>query len=307
MSVNTILGAIELGLLFSIMSFGVYVTFKVLDFPDLTVDGSFTAGAVTSAVLSIAGHPFLAILGGTLVSCFAGMVTGFLHTKMKVNYILAGILTMTGLYSINLKIAGGTPNLSLFGVETIFTKFHDVLASIGLPTSILDHSNLILLLVIVIICMLLLYVFFKTQMGLALRATGNNEEMVRASSINTDAMKIMGLGLANGFVGLCAAIYTQHQTFYDISQGIGMMVVALTSIIIGESVFGKRSVLNSLVSIVLGAMVYRLLLSFALAQGMDPNDWKLLCASLVAIVISIPTIKTFIEKKRKRARRIGGK
>lgn len=299
MSFLTILGSVELGLIFAIMSLGIYITFNILNFPDLTVDGSFTLGCVVSAILSFSGHPILGIICATICGAMAGFITGFLHTKMKVQYILAGILTMTGLYSINLKIGAGKPNFSLFGKDTIFTHFDTFLQNSGL-TFLQDYSKLILVFIIVVIGMALLYFFFKTQTGMAIRATGDNENMVRASSINTDAMKISGLALANAFVALSASIYTQYQVFYDISLGIGMMVVGLTSIILGETIFGKRSLLNSFISLTLGAIIYRILLSFALSLGMNPNDWKLLCATLVAIAISLPTIKKYIQKRRDR-------
>lgn len=300
MSVSTILGASELGLIFAIMSLGIFITFKILNFPDLTVDGSFTLGCVVSALFALNGHPVIGIIMATLAGSIAGFITGFLHTKMKVQYILAGILTMTGLYSINLKIGDGKPNFSLFGKETIFSSFKTTLESLHLPSIIIDNHKLILVLLIVIIVTVLLYLFFKTQTGMAIRATGDNENMVRASSINTDAMKIAGLALANAFVGLSAAIFTQYQQFYDISLGIGMMVVGLTSIILGETIFGKRNILNSFISLILGAIIYRILLAFALSLGMNPNDWKLLCAILVASAISIPTIKDFMNKRRAR-------
>lgn len=300
MSVSTILGASELGLIFAIMSLGIFITFKILNFPDLTVDGSFTLGCVVSALFALNGHPIIGIIMATLAGSVAGFITGFLHTKMKVQYILAGILTMTGLYSINLKIGDGKPNFSLFGKETIFSSFKSILESMGMPNMIIDNHKLILVLLIVIVVTILLYLFFKTQTGMAIRATGDNESMVRASSINTDAMKITGLALANAFVGLSAAIFTQYQQFYDISLGIGMMVVGLTSIILGETIFGKRNILNSFISLILGAIIYRILLAFALSLGMNPNDWKLLCAILVAAAISLPTIKDFINKRRDR-------
>lgn len=300
MSVSTILGASELGLIFAIMSLGIFITFKILNFPDLTVDGSFTLGCVVSALFALNGHPIIGIIMATLAGSVAGFITGFLHTKMKVQYILAGILTMTGLYSINLKIGDGKPNFSLFGKETIFSSFKSTLESMGMPNMIIDNHKLLLVLLIVIVVTILLYLFFKTQTGMAIRATGDNESMVRASSINTDAMKITGLALANAFVGLSAAIFTQYQQFYDISLGIGMMVVGLTSIILGETIFGKRNILNSFISLILGAIIYRILLAFALSLGMNPNDWKLLCAILVAAAISLPTIKDFINKRRDR-------
>ncbi|NBK98331.1 MAG: ABC transporter permease [Erysipelotrichia bacterium] len=300
MSISTILGASEIGLIFAIMSLGIFITFKILNFPDLTVDGSFTLGCVVSALFALNGHPILAIFAATLAGSIAGFVTGFLHTKMKVQYILAGILTMTALYSINLKIAGGKPNFSLFNKASIFSSFQSFLEKVHAPAFLLEHHKLILILIIVIMATLLLYLFFKTQTGLAIRATGDNESMVKASSINTDAMKIAGLALANGFVGLAAAIFTQYQQFYDISLGIGMMVVGLTSIILGETIFGKRSLLNSFIALILGAIIYRILLAFALSLGMNPNDWKLLCSLLVATAISLPTIKTYIHKRRER-------
>lgn len=300
MSVSTILGASELGLIFAIMSLGIFITFKILNFPDLTVDGSFTLGCVVSALFALNGHPIIGIIMATLAGSVAGFITGFLHTKMKVQYILAGILTMTGLYSINLKIGDGKPNFSLFGKETIFSSFKSTLESMGMHNMIIDNHKLLLVLLVVIVVTILLYLFFKTQTGMAIRATGDNESMVRASSINTDAMKITGLALANAFVGLSAAIFTQYQQFYDISLGIGMMVVGLTSIILGETIFGKRNILNSFISLILGAIIYRILLAFALSLGMNPNDWKLLCAILVATAISLPTIKDFINKRRDR-------
>lgn len=300
MSISTILGASELGLIFAIMSLGIFITFKILNFPDLTVDGSFTLGCVVSALFALNGHPVIGIIMATIAGSVAGFVTGFLHTKMKVQYILAGILTMTGLYSINLKVGDGKPNFSLFGKETIFSSFKSTLEGLGLPSMIIDNHKLILVFIIVVVVTTLLYLFFKTQTGMAIRATGDNESMVRASSINTDAMKIAGLALANAFVGLSAAIFTQYQQFYDISLGIGMMVVGLTSIILGETIFGKRNILNSFISLILGAIIYRILLAFALSLGMNPNDWKLLCAVLVAVAISLPTIKEFISKRRDR-------
>ena len=292
---NMIISAMEIGLILSIMSLGIFITFNILNFPDLTVDGSFTLGAVVSAVFASQGHPIIGILFATLAGAGAGIVTGVLHTKMKVQYILAGILTMTGLYSINLKIAGGSPNISLYGEETIFTLFNNLLISLGIHT---DYYKLLLAFMLVSILSLVLLLFFKTQTGLAIRATGDNEHMVRASSINSDTMKIAALGLANAFVALCASIFTQYQLFYDISAGIGMMVVGLTGIIIGETIFGKRNLFNSFISLVLGAIIYRLLLSFALSLGMSATDWKLLSASLVAITISLPTLKLMFIKRR---------
>ncbi len=283
------------------MSLGIFITFRVLDFPDLTVDGSFTLGSVVGGVFALTGNPALGLLMAAIAGSIAGLATAFFHTKMKVNYILAGILTMTGLYSINLKI-GGMPNFSLFGKTTVFSQFKSfIMNTLNINSGfIYDHYRLILIAIIVIILAILFNLFFKTQTGMAIRATGDNEAMVRASSINTDAMKIAGLMLANALVALSAGLFTQYQSFFDISTGIGMMVVGLSGIIIGESIFGKRTILNSLISIILGAILYRIILAYALSLGMDPNDWKLLCACLVILIISVPVIKDKINARRKR-------
>lgn len=296
MSMITILGSVETGLIFAIMSLGIYITFTILNFPDLTVDGSFTLGCVISALFAFHGHPILGVFLAMMAGGIAGLTTGFLHTKLKVQYILSGILTMTALYSINLKIADGKPNFSLFGKDTIFSLFENFLIRCKL-NFLTPYSEVLLSFLLTIVALGFLYLFFKTQCGMAIRATGDNEKMVRASSINTDAMKMLGLAIANAYVSLSAAIFAQYQLFYDISLGIGMMVVGLTSIILGETIFGKRNLLNSFISLVLGAIIYRLLLSFALYIGMNPNDWKLMCALLVAFAISLPTIKTYFMKR----------
>ncbi|WP_249029133.1 ABC transporter permease [Tannockella kyphosi] len=294
MTLSTIIGAIELGLIFAIMSSGVFITFRVMDFPDLTVDGSFTLGCASGAILAYYGHPVIGVAVGFMAGVLAGLCTGFLHTKMKVQYILAGIITMTGLYSINLRVAGDKPNFSLFGKDTIYSLFETITNGMfG------KFSDLVLLALVSGVILMLVVLFFKTPVGLALRATGDNEHMVRASSINTDRMKLLGLGLANGLVALAAAIYTQYQLFFDMDLGIGMMIVGLTGIIIGETIFGKKSILQSIIALTIGSVLYRLLLTYVLSMGMNPNDWKLLSAIFVAFVISLPTIQMYLSKKGK--------
>ncbi len=291
MSLGVIISAIEIGLIFSILACGLFITFKIMNFPDLTVDGSFTLGLAIGCVCTLAGYPVLGLLLAFAGGSLAGLFTGLLHTKMKIQYILAGIITMTGLYSINLKVAGNTPNFSLFSKETIFTKFSYITNDIfGM------YEDIILLFLVVIFVSILLYLFLKTQTGLALRATGDNEDMVKASSINTDNVKLLGLSLANGIVALAAAIYGQYQLFFDIQLGIGMMVIGITGIIIGEAIFGSKSILIGLVSLCVGSIIYRIVLSYALSIGLAPNDWKLLSALLVAVVISLPTIKSKLQK-----------
>ncbi len=281
MNLTVILGALELGAIFSILSLGLYISFKVLDIPDLTVDGSFTTGCAVSAIVTVASSPALGLLLAFVAGAFAGLVTGLLITKLKINAILAGILTQTALYSINLRIMDGKPNISLLDSKTIFTNINQVTS----------YGTLILLFIFVIVIVLLLNYFLKTQLGLALRACGDNEDMVRASSIDTDKMKLIGLSLANGLVGLSGALYTQQQTYSDITAGIGMMVIGLASIIIGTTFIKNEKVLVSLIATVVGAIFYRFVLTFALQVGITSGDLKLLSAVIVVIAISSTKLK----------------
>lgn len=293
MNLFIIQGGFELGCIFTILSLGLFISFKILNIPDLTVDGSFTLGAASCAMLTVAGHPFLALIVALLCGGLAGAVTGFLQTKLKVQTILAGILTMTGLYSINLRIMDKKPTVSLFGFDTIFTPFQ----SLG------SINKTIVLLLLVLLILLLLVLFLKTQLGLALRATGDNEVMVRASSINTDRMKILGLALANALVALSGAVFAQHQSFADLSSGIGMMVIGLASIIIGESLIHRKSLLVRLISVAVGAILYRYILTAALQFGIEASDLKLLSAILVTIAISIPSIQATLTLRRRKGGR----
>ena len=281
MNLTVILGALELGAIFSILSLGLYISFKVLDIPDLTVDGSFTTGCAVSAIVTVASSPVLGLILAFVAGAVAGLVTGLLITKLKINAILAGILTQTALYSINLRIMDGKPNISLLDSKTIFTNINQITS----------YGTLIVLFIFVIVIVLLLNYFLKTQLGLALRACGDNEDMVRASSIDTDKMKLIGLSLANGLVGLSGALYTQQQTYSDITAGIGMMVIGLASIIIGTTFIKNEKVLISLIATVIGAIFYRFVLTFALQVGITSGDLKLLSAVIVVIAISSTKLK----------------
>ena len=281
MNLTVILGALELGAIFSILSLGLYISFKVLDIPDLTVDVSFTTGCAVSAIVTVASSPVLGLILAFVAGALAGLVTGLLITKLKINAILAGILTQTALYSINLRIMDGKPNISLLDSKTIFTNINQITS----------YGTLIVLFIFVIVIVLLLNYFLKTQLGLALRACGDNEDMVRASSIDTDKMKLIGLSLANGLVGLSGALYTQQQTYSDITAGIGMMVIGLASIIIGTTFIKNEKVLISLIATVIGAIFYRFVLTFALQVGITSGDLKLLSAVIVVIAISSTKLK----------------
>lgn len=276
MSLTIILKAIELGLIFSILSLGVYISFRVLNVPDLTVDGSFATGCAVCAVMTIAGHPYLGLLLAFVAGGLCGMVTAFLQTKMHMQPLLAGILTMVALYSINLRIMSGAPNISLFSTNTLFT---------------LIDSELLILLIFSLVIGSVLLGFFKTNLGLMLRATGDNEVMVRSSSINVDRMKFIGMALSNGIVALSGALLAQYQNFADITSGTGMMVLGLAGIIIGEAVLRKRTIGFGIASAIIGACIYRLLYQFALQFGIPATDMNLMSAILVAITISLPYLK----------------
>lgn len=276
MSLTIILKAIELGLIFSILSLGVYISFRVLNVPDLTVDGSFATGCAVCAVMTIAGHPYLGLLLAFVAGGLCGMVTAFLQTKMHMQPLLAGILTMVALYSINLRIMSGAPNISLFSTNTLFT---------------LIDSELLILLIFSLVIGFVLFGFFKTNLGLMLRATGDNEVMVRSSSINVDCMKFIGMALSNGIVALSGALLAQYQNFADITSGTGMMVLGLAGIIIGEAILRKRTIGFGIASAIIGACIYRLLYQFALQFGIPATDMNLMSAILVAITISLPYLK----------------
>lgn len=276
MSLTIILKAIELGLIFSILSLGVYISFRVLNVPDLTVDGSFATGCAVCAVMTIAGHPYLGLLLAFVAGGLCGMVTAFFQTKMHMQPLLAGILTMVALYSINLRIMSGAPNISLFSTNTLFT---------------LIDSELLILLIFSLVIGFVLFGFFKTNLGLMLRATGDNEVMVCSSSINVDRMKFIGMALSNGIVALSGALLAQYQNFADITSGTGMMVLGLAGIIIGEAILRKRTIGFGIASAIMGACIYRLLYQFALQFGIPATDMNLMSAILVAITISLPYLK----------------
>lgn len=278
---TAILGAFELGMLFAIMSLGVFISFRVLNIPDLTIDGSFTTGCAVSAIFSSMNMSAVGLLMAVIAGALAGMITGLLQTKGKIQPILAGILTMTGLYSINLRIMGSKP--TVFLEQTIFSQMNDVLKS--------SYSDILLIGVFLICIVLLLYVFFQTQFGMALRATGDNEAMVRASSIHADMMKVFGLALANAIVAFAGGLFAQYQGFSDINGGVGMMVIGLASVIVGEVFMRSSKMRIRLLSVLVGAIIYRFILTGALQLGIEANDLKLLSAVLVVLAISFPQLR----------------
>lgn len=294
-----IIGSLQLGLLYAAMAMGVFVTFRILDIADLTVDGSFVTGMATAAVVTIAANnPVLGILAGTAAGGLAGLITGLLLTKVKVPPILAGIITMTGLYSINMFIMGEKSNLSLVGQETVFTW---VCKASPLNDEI---DKLILSALIIAAVAAILAVFFKTRPGMAIRATGDNEEMVRSSSINADISKCLGIVIANACVGLSGSLICQYQMFSDVGYGTGMVVIGLASIIIGESICGRRGVGVGILSACVGSAVYRIIIALALRFEIFPSyALKLISAVIVALSIAIPTAKKAIGNARMKSQR----
>lgn len=274
------LGALELGMVYSILALGVFLSFRTLNTPDLTVDGSIVSGAATSAIIcSLGGNPLIALLLAFIVGSFAGVVTALLNTKFKIQPLLAGILVMLGSYSINLRIMGNRSNIALTKSDTIYKMAKNILPD--------GYSSLIVGFILVIATSTLLFFFLKTRIGFALRATGDNEDMVRASGINSDHMKILGLSLSNGLVGLSGGMLAQYQSYADIGMGVGMVVIGLASVIIGEAVFSSTSLFKRLIAVGLGAILYRLIIAVALNLGMPANDLKLVSALIVTLALAL--------------------
>ena len=281
----TFLGAVDLGLIWGFLALGVYITFRLLDIADLTVDGSFTTGGAVCAVCVLNGiHPLLALLISILAGFLDGAITGILHTKCKIPAILAGILTQIGLYSINLRIMGGRANLPLTTANTLFA---DLSVSLDINRY---YIALVISLIFVIIFIALLYWFFGTELGSAIRATGNNEQMARSLGINTDTMKLLGLTISNGLVGLSGALYALYGQATDVRVGTGAIVIALASIVIGEVVISskKGNFALRLTSIIIGSIIYRIIVALVLQMGLNTDDLKLLTAILVGIALTIP-------------------
>jgi putative ABC transport system permease protein len=281
-------GAIQLGLLYAFMSLGVYITFRILDFPDLTVDGSFTTGGAIASLMITQGYsPWLATAAACAGGFAAGAITGLLHTKGKINGLLSGILMMIALYSINLRIMK-IPNIALINTDTVFTSI----------------SPWVIMVISVFVVKLLLDLFFRTDLGLSLRATGDNERMIRSFGSHTDNTKIIGISLSNGLVALSGAFVAQQSGYADISMGIGMIVIGLASVIIGEAIFGARSIFWATLAAVLGSIVYRIVIALALrVPGFKASDLKVITALIVIVALVIPTAQRAFKQKNSARRR----
>jgi putative ABC transport system permease protein len=291
----TIQSALLQGLVYSFMVLGVFLTFRVLDFPDLTVDGSLPLGAAVTGALIVNGHsPLMATVAGVGAGLCAGLVTGLLHVLLKSgdsdsgNYgpkLLAGILTMTALYTVNLRIMGRS-NTPLLGVKVIFDKIGELLS-----ISMIGWNIIIALAVLAVVVKYFLDWLLHTEFGLTLQATGDNEQMIRALGTNTNFTRIVGLAVSNGLVALTGSLVAQQQGFADVGMGIGTIVAGLAGVIMGEVIFGVRSISWVLFSVIGGSIVYRLLIAVSLRLGIAPTDLKLLTAVLVVVALSIPTVR----------------
>ena len=300
---NAMPGACAQGLIWGIMAIGLYITYKILDFSDLTVDGTMCTGGAVCIMMMTSGHSapvslFCAFLAGML----AGLVTGIFHTAMGIPAILSGLLTQLGLYSVNLRIMGGKAN------QAINVAKYDLVVSLRYIKGVPFYQNTIFVaLIFVIVIIALLYWFFGRELGCAIRATGSNQNMSRAQGINTNITKIIGLMLANGIVALSSALYAQYQGFADVNMGRGAIVIGLAAVIISEVVFGKiaRNFAAKLFAVAIGAILYYIVLQFVLWLGLNSNDLKLLSALVVGVFLAVPYIKGKYFNKVSRKRGAG--
>jgi putative ABC transport system permease protein len=303
-----LIGAWTIGLILSLLALGVFISFRVFSFPDITADGSTTLGASLAAVLLVNGvvHPLLATAAGFGGGLLAGATTGVLHTKFKINGLLAGILVMTALYSINLRVMGksNVPLLAVGSLATVaehigrgFLGGSDRLMVMGWEVGARDAAMLGLTLVVVAVVAGLLYAFFRTNLGTAMRATGNNPQMIRALGVDVGNMTIIGLALSNGLIGLAGALLAQYQGFADVQMGIGMVVWGLASVIIGEALVGTQQLGLVIAGTVMGSVLFRLLIAIALRAGLNPNDLKLITALFVFVALVLPAL---LARRRRR-------
>jgi putative ABC transport system permease protein len=293
-----LIGALTIGLILSLLALGVFISFRIFEFPDITADGSITLGAALAAVLLVQGvNPVLATLAALLAGALAGTLTGVIHTRFGINKLLSGILVMTALYSVNLHVMGKS-NVPLLSERTLASLAERAAVSVrgastdldvwGWSVSLRDASMLLVALLVVLAVAMLLYAFFKTNLGTAMQAAGDNPQMIRALGVNVDNMIVLGLALSNGLVATSGALLAQYQGFADVQMGIGMVVWGLASIIIGEALVGVRQLGFIITGAIFGSVLFRLLVAIALRGGLDPNDLKLVTAAFVFAALILP-------------------
>ncbi|MDZ5470232.1 ABC transporter permease [Bacillus sp. 31A1R] len=316
---TAIFGSVEAGVIYALMALGVYLSFRILDFPDLTVDGSFVTGASVAAILIVGGtNPIVATLAAVIAGFLAGCVTGLLHTKGKINPLLSGILMMIALYSINLRIMGKS-NVPLLQEETIMTKITNLwqglkldemagtlLSSVGLANFVPKTWGILFIMTLLALLIKgMIDWFLKTDIGLAIRATGDNETMIRSFSADTDLLKVLGLGISNGLVALSGALIAQYNGFSDVGMGIGMIIIGLASVIIGEAVFGAKTIIRATLAVIGGAILYRIIITLALrVEFLETGDMKLITAFIVVSALVIPRLFDQQKERQKKKNRL---
>ena len=302
------LSAWTIGLILSLLSLGTYISFRVFHFPDITVDGSLTLGAAAGAIMIVNGHnPLVATAVGAISGALAGATTGVLNTRFGINKLLAGILTMTALYSINLHIMGKS-NVPLLSSKSLITMAESAMSRVvpretisiaGWEVARRDLSSLLFALFCAAVIGLVMYWFFRTNAGSAMRATGDNEQMIRALGVSVENMTIIGLALSNGLVALAGALLAQYQGFADVQMGIGTVVWGLASVIIGEALVASDSLGFTIIGAIMGSVLFRLMVAIALRWGLDPNDLKLITAAFVFVALIVPAlVKRWSVKRR---------
>lgn len=294
-SLSVIQNALEVGFIYALVALALFLSYSILNIADMTTDGSFTLGCAVSATICLMGHPVLALFAAMIAGSAAGFITAFLQTKLGVPSILAGIVTNTGLYTVNLAVMGFSSNLSLFNCDSIFT-----LAKTALSPVMGSWFKLIVAALIVLIVCALLVLFLGTRLGISIRATGDNPDMVRASSINTAAMITIGLCLSNAMTALSGAVVAQYNKSADINLGTGMVVIGLASLIIGQTLVGKGSMFRSVLAVLVGSVLYRFIMALALKMNVPAECLKLVSAIIVGFAIALPSLKSWAAfQKRK--------
>jgi putative ABC transport system permease protein len=290
------LGAVEQGLVYGLMTLGVFLTFRVLDFPDLTVDGSLPLGAAVSAACITHGlNPWISLIPAMFAGFIAGMLTGLLTTQLKILHLLASILTMTALYSINIRVMGSRPNIPLINSPTVFDPVRSMVSSMGWNPWL--ASSILFFAIAVVVVAAVIWIL-RTEFGQALLATGDNPAMIRSLGVNTSFAIVVGVGLSNSLVALCGALVAQNQGAAEVSMGVGTIIAGLASIVVGETLFGSRKLVIRVISVVLGSVLYRLAIALALSVSyFRASDLNFITASLVVIALAMPRIKAYLKKR----------
>jgi len=306
-----LIGSLTIGLILSFLALGVFISFRIFNFPDITADGSFPLGAAIAATLLVMGvNPIVATIAGFCGGLLAGTLTGILHTRFNIHGLLAGILVMTALYSVNLHVMGKS-NVPLLNETTLVTyaeQFGETVSGsakdlkiVGWEVSVRDASTLLCTFGFIVIMGFVIHAFFRTNIGTAMRATGDNPQMIRALGVSVSTMITLGLALSNGFIALAGALLAQFQGFADVQMGIGMIVLGLASVIIGEALVGTQNVGLTIVGAVMGSVLFRLLVAIALRWGLNPNDLKLITAIFVFLALVLPSVLSKMRSNKIRA------